>query len=99
MSSSDPAFGRMLRQLVDLGVLKLEMEPLDDRIERRLKQFWESRTVHGVAILPSVRGNQRIVSTAVAASLSPSTPTECCFTRNTSPQERCFSRSCSTQIP
>ena len=44
MPSSDPAFGRMLRQLVDLGVLKIETEPLDGRIERRLKQFWESRT-------------------------------------------------------
>jgi hypothetical protein len=29
MLPSDPAFGRMIRQLVDLGVLKLEMEPLD----------------------------------------------------------------------
>ena len=54
--------------------------------------------VHGVAIPPSVRGNQRIVSTAVSANLSPSTPTERRFTRNTSPAERCFSRSCSTQI-
>jgi len=44
MPSSDPAFGRMLRQLVDLGVLKLETEPLDAVIERRLKQFWGSRT-------------------------------------------------------
>jgi len=31
----------MLRQLVDLGVIKLETEPLDARIERRLKKFWE----------------------------------------------------------
>jgi len=44
MPSSDPAFGRMLRQLVDLGVLKLETEPLDAAIERRLKQFWKSTT-------------------------------------------------------
>src|SRR6056297_333221 len=41
MSQSQPAFGRMLRQLVDLGVIKLETEPLDARIERRLKKFWE----------------------------------------------------------
>ncbi len=34
----------MLRQLVDLGVIKLETEPLDARIERRLKQFWEQTT-------------------------------------------------------
>jgi transposase-like protein len=34
----------MLRQLVDLGVIKLETEPLDARIERRLKDFWEQTT-------------------------------------------------------
>jgi len=44
MSSSDPAFGRMLRQLVDLGVITINTEPLDAAIERRLKQFWESTT-------------------------------------------------------
>jgi hypothetical protein len=32
--SSNPAFDRMLRQLVNLGILRLEMEPLDGRIER-----------------------------------------------------------------
>ncbi|WP_121743575.1 IS1595 family transposase [Natronorubrum halophilum] len=40
MSSTIPTFGRMLRQLVDLEVLALRTEPLDVRIERRLKQFW-----------------------------------------------------------
>jgi ribosomal protein S27AE len=44
MSSSGPAFGRMLRQLVDLGVITINTEPLDAAIERRLKQFWESTT-------------------------------------------------------
>ena len=44
MPSSDPAFGRMLRQLVDLGVITINTEPLDAAIERRLKQFWESTT-------------------------------------------------------
>jgi len=34
----------MLRQLVDFGVVKLETEPLDAGIERRLKQFWEQTT-------------------------------------------------------
>jgi hypothetical protein len=31
MPSSDPAFGRMLRQLVDLGVITINTEPLDGR--------------------------------------------------------------------
>jgi len=44
MLSSDPAFGRILRQLVDLGVITINTEPLDAAIERRLKQFWESTT-------------------------------------------------------
>ena len=44
MPSSDPAFGRMLRQLVDLGVITINTKPLDAAIERRLKQFWESTT-------------------------------------------------------
>ena len=42
MSSSDLAFGRMLRQLVDLGVLRLETDPLITVIERRLEQFSEN---------------------------------------------------------
>jgi transposase-like protein len=44
MSLSQPAFGRMLRQLVNLGVIRLETEPLDARIERRLKELWEHST-------------------------------------------------------
>lgn len=44
MSSTQPAFGRLLRQLVDVGVFIIETEPLDARIERRLKQFWEHTT-------------------------------------------------------
>ncbi len=38
---SQPAFGKMLHQLVDLGVIKLQTKPLDEQIERRLKKFWE----------------------------------------------------------
>ncbi|WP_254533489.1 IS1595 family transposase [Natrinema gelatinilyticum] len=38
---SQPAFGKMLQQLVDLGVIELQTKPLDDQIERRLKKFWE----------------------------------------------------------
>jgi len=34
----------MLRQLVEFGVIKLETESLDARIERRLKEFWEQTT-------------------------------------------------------
>jgi transposase-like protein len=34
----------MLRQLVDIGVFDLNIEPLDARIERRLKRFWENTT-------------------------------------------------------
>ena len=44
MPSSDPAFGQMLHQLVDLGVIIINTEPLDAAIERRLKLFWESTT-------------------------------------------------------
>ena len=42
MSSTQPAFGGMFRQLIELGVIEINTEPLDDRIERRLKQFWEN---------------------------------------------------------
>ena len=31
----------MFRQLVNLGVINVDPEPLDARIERRLKDFWE----------------------------------------------------------
>jgi transposase-like protein len=34
----------MLRQLVERGVFELQTEPLDVRIERRLKEFWEQTT-------------------------------------------------------
>ncbi|RLM49099.1 IS1595-like element ISHvo6 family transposase, partial [Halorubrum sp. Atlit-28R] len=44
MSQTQPAFGGMLRQLVDLGLFELDTEPLDALIERRLKQFWEYTT-------------------------------------------------------
>jgi len=30
----------MFRQLIELGVIEINTEPLDARIERRLKQFW-----------------------------------------------------------
>ncbi len=42
MSSAQPAFGGMFRQLIELGVVKISTEPLDARIERRLKEFWEN---------------------------------------------------------
>ena len=42
MSSTQPAFGGMFRQLIELGVIEINTEPLDGRIERRLKQFWEN---------------------------------------------------------
>jgi|AntRauTorckE6833_2_1112554.scaffolds.fasta_scaffold06834_1 hypothetical protein len=55
MSSTNSAFGGMLRQFVDLGILRLETEPFNDRMERRFKQFWGVGRVHGAAIQPSVR--------------------------------------------
>jgi hypothetical protein len=42
MSSAQPAFGGMFRQLIELGVVEVGTEPLDARIERRLKDFWEN---------------------------------------------------------
>jgi hypothetical protein len=42
MSSAQPAFGGMFRQLIELGVVEVGTEPLDARIERRLKEFWEN---------------------------------------------------------
>src|SRR6056297_1203297 len=32
----------MFRQLIELGVVEINTEPLDARIERRLKEFWEN---------------------------------------------------------
>ena len=42
MASTQPAFGGMFRQLIELGVIEINTEPLDEAIERRLKQFWEN---------------------------------------------------------
>ena len=42
MSSTESAFGGMFRQLIELGVIEINTEPLDARIERRLKRFWEN---------------------------------------------------------
>jgi transposase-like protein len=42
MVSAQPAFGGMFRQLIELGVVEVNTEPLDARIERRLKEFWEN---------------------------------------------------------
>ncbi|MDB2275509.1 IS1595 family transposase [Halorubrum ezzemoulense] len=42
MSSTEPAFGRLFQQLIELDVIKIDTEPLDASIERRLKQFWEN---------------------------------------------------------
>jgi len=42
MSSAQPAFGGMFRELIELGVVEIDTEPLDARIERRLKEFWEN---------------------------------------------------------
>lgn len=41
MSKTQPAFGGMLRQLIDHGILELRTEPLDALVERRLKDLWE----------------------------------------------------------
>lgn len=41
MSGAQPAFGGMFRQLIKLGVVKIDTEPLDACIERRLKEAWE----------------------------------------------------------
>ncbi|EMA23253.1 hypothetical protein C442_06051 [Haloarcula amylolytica JCM 13557] len=42
MSSAQPAFGATFRELIELGVVDIDTEPLDARIERRLKEFWEN---------------------------------------------------------
>ena len=55
MSSTESAFDRLFQQLIELDVIKIDTEPLDARIERRLKKFWESS--------PCPRcGNQHIVT-------------------------------------
>ena len=33
MSSAQPAFGAMFRELIELGVVEIDTEPLDARIE------------------------------------------------------------------
>ncbi|RLM53499.1 IS1595 family transposase [Halobellus sp. Atlit-31R] len=42
MASAQPVFGAMFRELIELGVVEIDTEPLDARIERRLKDFWEN---------------------------------------------------------
>lgn len=42
MSSAQLAFGGVFRQLTELGVVEVITEPLDMRIERRLRGFWEN---------------------------------------------------------
>jgi transposase-like protein len=32
----------MFRELIELGVVEINTEPLDGRVERRLKEFWEN---------------------------------------------------------
>jgi hypothetical protein len=32
----------MFRELIELGVVEIDTEPLDDRIERRPKEFWKN---------------------------------------------------------
>jgi len=34
----------MFRQLIELDVIEIDTEPLNARIERRLKGFWENRS-------------------------------------------------------
>lgn len=41
MCVAQPVFGGMFRQLIELGVIKIDTEPLDACIERRLKEFWK----------------------------------------------------------
>ena len=42
MASAQPAFGAMFRELIELGVVEIDTEPLDAGIEQRLKDFWEN---------------------------------------------------------
>lgn len=42
MSSAQPAFGAIFQELIELGVVDIDTDPLDARIERRLKEFWEN---------------------------------------------------------
>jgi len=42
MSSAQPGFGTMFRELIELGVVEIDTEPLDAGIERRLNEFWEN---------------------------------------------------------
>ncbi len=42
MSSAQPAFGAMFREQIELGVVEINTEPLDARIEWRLKEVWEN---------------------------------------------------------
>jgi ribosomal protein S27AE len=55
MSSTEPAFGRLFQQLIELDIIKIDTEPLDAGIERRLKEFWENTSCPRC-------GNQRIVT-------------------------------------
>jgi hypothetical protein len=37
MSSTELAFGRLFQQLIELDIIKIDTEPFDAGIERRLK--------------------------------------------------------------
>lgn len=44
MSKQRPAFGGMLVNLVELGAIEFQPEPLDAIVERRLKAIWTTRS-------------------------------------------------------
>jgi ribosomal protein S27AE len=62
MPSVEPAFGGMFRQLIELGVVGIDTEPLDDGVERRLKTIWEDRSCPdcGADSLHALNGSDRI---------------------------------------
>lgn len=44
MCKEQPALGGMLRDLVELGAIESRPEPLDELVERRLKEIWTTRS-------------------------------------------------------
>ncbi len=73
-------------------------EPLDDRIERRLKRFWKNTSCPRCGHQSTMTWEKHDRVGVVIANLSQYTPMERHFTRSTSPAVRCFSLSPSTQI-
>lgn len=44
MCQNEPTFGGMLRDLVELEAIEFRPEPLDDLVERRLKEVWTAQS-------------------------------------------------------